>query len=226
MGHVDDARRHLNELLDVSPDNPWGLSKRAELELRYGDIAQAEQGYLQAIKIKRRRVDYSNLGLARSLQGKYEGAIEAYRDALNITPDSPGTLLNLAEAELALGRKDEAEEHLRRTLESLDARRRVSTLPDSDSMIQAQCLARLGQLREAVKITLQVLKKGSDDSQVLYIASLVYALAHDRQSALVNAEEALDKGLQPEWFQLRAFPMREDPELKAMLQKAASSRSS
>jgi serine/threonine protein kinase/Flp pilus assembly protein TadD len=226
MARVDDARRHLNELLDVSQNNPWGLSKRAELELRYGDIALAEQGYLQAIEIKPRRTDYSSLGLARSLQGKYDGAIEAYRNALDMAPDSPGTLLNLAEAELALGHKAEADEHLRRTLESLDARRRVSTLSDSDSMIQAQCLARLGQLREAVKVTLQVLKKGSDDSQVLYIASLVYALADDRQSALVNAQEALDKGLQPEWFQLPVFPMRKDPELKAMLQKAASSRSS
>lgn len=226
MAHVDDARRHLNDLLKDSPNNPWGLSKLAELELLYGDLAKAEQDYLQVIKIERKRTHFSSLGLARSLQGKYKSAIEAYQTALDMAPDRPGTLLNLAEAELALGRKPNAEEHLRKTLERIDDRQRAGTLSDPDRMIQAQCLARLGRFREAVKIVQEVLKKGSDDSQVLYIASLVYALANDRQSALNNAETALERGMRPEWFQIPAFPMREDPELKDILQKAASSRSS
>jgi serine/threonine-protein kinase len=218
LGRVTDARQHLNELLKVSPDNPWGLSKRAELELRYGDLALAEKGYLQALAIKSSRADYSNLGLALSLQGKYEDAIEAYRTALEMAPESPGTLLNLAEAESALGHKADADGHLLKALERIEDRKPTDLLP-FDKMIQAQCLARLGEYRDAVRITQEVLQKGSDDSQVLYIASLVYALADERQSALNNAEDALERGMRPEWFQIPAFPMREDPELKAMLKR-------
>lgn len=225
LAHVDDARRHLNELLAVAPNNHWGLSKLAELELRYGDIAKAEQGYLQASNIERRQIYFNHLGLARSLQGNYEGAIDAYSNALEMAHDRPEVLLNLAEAESALRRKAEAEGHFRKALERIENRGKTTTLSDSDRMIQAQCLARLGQHHEAVRIAQQVLLKGSDDSQVLYIASLVYALAKDRQIALVNAETALERGMRPEWFRIPAFPLREDPELEAMLRKAASSRS-
>jgi serine/threonine-protein kinase len=227
LGHDDDARQHLNELLHVSPGNPWGLSKLAEVELIYGDIAKAEQYYLRLTKIDpTHRSNFTNLGLARSLLGRYEDAIDAYFKALSMAPDHAEVLLDLAEAELALGRRAEAEGHLHKALEHIEERRRTTNLLVIDSMLQAQCLARLGEIDEAVRITQQVLQKGSDDSQVLYIAALVYALAKDRQSALIHARAALDKGMRPEWFKLPIFPMRGDPELKAMLRKAASSGSS
>jgi serine/threonine protein kinase/tetratricopeptide (TPR) repeat protein len=226
LGHVPDARQHLDNLLDVSPGNQWGMAKLAEVELIYGDIAKAEQLYLQLTHVERKRGYFTNLGLARSLLGNFPSAIEAYKEALDVAPDHPMVLLNLAEAELALGRKAEAKGHLRKTLKGIEERRKAAPLSAKDSMTQAQCLARLGQVREAVRITQGALRQGSEDAEALYMAALVYALADDHQIALVNAQAALDKGLRPEWFQLPIFPMREDPELKAMLQKAASSRSS
>jgi hypothetical protein len=82
----------------------------------------------------------------------------------------------------------------------------------------------LGQFDEAVSITRGVLQNGYDETQVPYIASLIYALSGDRQTALTYAQVALDKGLRPEWFDLPAFgPFREDPELRSMLDKAAVS---
>ena len=90
-------------------------------------------------------------------------------------------------------------------------------------MIRAQCLAHLGHNREAVEVTQQVLRASSDDPEILYAASLVYALAGDRSSALVNADHALKKGTQPRWFTLPAFgSLRDDPELKGLLRRAGS----
>ena len=85
-------------------------------------------------------------------------------------------------------------------------------------MIRAQCLAHLGRAREAVELTQGTLRQSGDDPEVVYQAALVYALAGDHASALVNAQIALDKGMQPRWFALPAFgAFREDPELRQLL---------
>ena len=53
-----------------------------------------------------------------------------------------------------------------------------------------------------------------DDPEILYAASLVYAVAGERESALVTAQRALEKGMQPRWFSIPAFAglRRTDPE--------------
>lgn len=227
LGHVDDARKHLTELLKIAPRDIWGLGKAAEFELVYGDIEKAERGYLQLTQIDpKQRTHFTNLGLARSFRGDYEGARDAYFKAHNMEPDHAIVLLNLAEAEIALGRRDDAEDHLHSALQRLDDRRKEAPLSDMEMLTKAQCLAQLGKFNEAVRITRKVLQNEYNDPQVPYIAALVYAIAGDRPSALTYAQAALEKGLRPEWFRLRVFPMRKDPELRSMLDRTAVSGSS
>jgi len=222
-GRIADARRHLKELLARSPGNIWGLDKLGQLELLVGDPARAERLFLDMIRLQPQRAYYTNLGLARSLLGRHAEAVAAYRQALSLAPGHITVLLNLADAELALGHETEARSLYRQVLRRLAANETAADLSPSDQMAQAQCLAHLGQVREAVAVTQATLRTSFDDPEILYAASLVYALAGDRASALVNAQSALDKGMQPRWFTLAAFgPLRGDPELRTLLRKAAS----
>ncbi len=216
-GRTAAARRHLEELLTRSPGHPWGLNRLANLELLEGDPRRAERIYLDILRRQPQRSHYTNLGLARSLLGRHAEAVEAYRSALKFDPDNPHVLINLADSELALGRTSEARRLYRRTLESLAQAEATAALSPVERMIRAQCLAHLGLAHEAVGVTLRTLRGSGDDSEILYAASLVYALAGDRASALVNAELAVKQGVQPRWFTLPAFPLRDDPELKALL---------
>ena len=53
---------------------------------------------------------------------------------------------------------------------------------------------------------------------MVYLAALVYALAGDRTSALVNSGTALDRAFQPRWFRLAAFaPLAAAAEFSARL---------
>ncbi len=220
-GRIPSARRHLEELLARSPDNVWGLDKLGNLELLEGDPGRAEKIYLGLIQRQPKqpqRSYYTNLGLARSLLGRPEAAVEAYRHALEISPGHVAVLLNLADAELALGRGEEARSHYTQALDHLAATERAAALSAAERMTQAQCLVHLGRIREAVELTQNTLRAGGDDPETLYMSSLVYAVAGDRASALVNARLALKKGVQPRWFTLPAFgPLRDDPELRALL---------
>ena len=218
LGRTASARRHLEELLARNPGNLWGLSRLANLELLKGDPQRAERIYLDLLSRQPQRSDATNLGLARSLLGRHAEAVEAYRSALAFDADNPYLLLNLADAELALGREGEARGLYGSTLESLARLEAAAPLSPLQRMIRAQCLAHLGRAREAVGVTQQALRESGDDPEILYAASLVYALAGDRSSALVNAELALKKGMRPRWFTLPAFgPLRGDPELRAIL---------
>jgi tetratricopeptide (TPR) repeat protein len=217
-GRVADARRHLEDLIARSPHNIWGLDKLGNLELLVGDAARAERLYLDMIRIQPQRSYYTNVGLARSLLGRNEEAVAAYRQALALAPGHIAATLNLADAELALGKDAEARSLYQQVLKRLEANEAAAALPPLDRMAKAQCLAHLGRYREAVELTQRTLQRNPEDPQVIYTASLVYALVGDRASALVNAKIALDKGVQPRWFTLAAFgPLRSDPELQALL---------
>lgn len=219
-GRNDDARRHLGELLARSPGNVWGLDRLGNLELLAGDPARAEAIYLDLLRLQPLRSHYNNLGLARMLLGRPAKAVEAYRQALELAPGHVAVLLNLADAELDLGHAAEAQDLYSQVLAQLEANEAASPLSPVDRMVKAQCLARLGRRREAVAQAQQTLRDSPGDPQVSYLASLVYALAGDRASALVNAEQALDKGVQPRWLTLSAFDsVREDPDFQALLRR-------
>ena len=222
-GRVADARRHLEELLARSPGNLWGLDKLGNLELLVGDPARAERLYVDMIRLQPQRPYYTNLGLARSLLGRHAEAVAAYRKALDLAPGHLTVMLNLADAELALGHEAEARSLYGEVLRRLAASEAAADLTPRDQMAKAQCLAHLGKTREAVALAQTTLRQSYDDPEILYAASLVYALAGDRASALVNAQSALDKGMQPRWFTLAAFgPLRDDPELQALLRRGTS----
>ncbi len=215
-GRIADARRHLEDLLARSPGNHWGLNRLASLELLEGDPRRAERIYLDILRRQPQRSHHTNLGLARSLLGRHAEAAESYRNALGFDPDNSYLLLNLADAELALGRADEARRLYARTLESLAGAEAAAALSPLQRMVRAQCLIHLGRVREAVAVTQQTLRESGEDPEILYAASLVYARAGDRASALVNADLALQRGIQPRWFALPAFgPLHDDPETRA-----------
>lgn len=223
LGRTASARGHLEELLARSPGNLWGMGQLASLELLQGDPRRAEESYLDLQRRQPESSHFTNLGLARSLQGRNVEAVEAYRQALNANPDNPYLLLNLADAELALEHESEARRLYGQTLESLGRREAEASQTPLQLMVRAQCLAHLGRQREAVGVTQQALKEGGEDPEILYAASLVYAVIGDRSSALYNADLALKKGTQPRWFTLPAFgPLRDDPDLKELLSRAAA----
>ena len=226
-GHVEDARGHLQQILQGSPENAWALNKLAKIELLYGSLERAEQIYEGLIARAPHRAYLNNLGLIRIFLGHYEDAIEAFRQALELDPDHTDVTLNLAEAELALGRRKEAEGHFRKVLAEMEKNRPPGGLSAADSMVQAQCLAQLGRTREAVEITLKALRQNPEDGEVLQGAALVYALVGDRASAMVNVQSALQKGVQPRWFTLPAFAsLLKDPEFRELLWRAPGAPSS
>ena len=84
--------------------------------------------------------------------------------------------------------------------------------------MRGQAFAHLDRRREAVDAVQRALATAGDNPQASYEAALVYALIGDDTSALVNAEKALDRGVEARWFSLSWFDrLRASPELAGRL---------
>jgi predicted Zn-dependent protease len=214
--HVEEARGHLNQILANSRDNIFALDSLAGIELRFGDLYQAEQRYRDLIaRFPTQRSFYANLGSVQVLLSRYQDANATFHKALELDSDNALVNLNLAQAELALGHTQDAEGHLRKALREVEK----NPVPEN-RMTQAQCLAHLGRKLEAVGIIVNALKKTPDDPDVLQYAAQVSALVGDHGAALAYVERALQKGVQPRWFLLPAFnSLRNDPEFRGLMDK-------
>ncbi len=216
-GEVEAARTQLEQLLEVAPGNRWGLSKLAEFELLYGDLEASVTLYQRLIARHEKRNYWTNLGIAQFLLGRYEAAVASYLEALALAPDHPVVLANLAEAEVALGYLEPAREHCQAVVTRFEFNDKEAPLGPIDSMTKAFCLARLGEPRHAVEITLRTLQAHPQHAEVAYQAAMVYALTGDRHSALVNAERARSLGIKPRWFRVPGFAsIQADPAFEAL----------
>lgn len=220
-GRTAEARQHLEQLVARNPGNIWGLDRLGGLELLSGDPARAERIYLDLIRLQPHRSHFTNLGLARMLLHRPAEAVEAYRKALELAPGHITVLINLADAELEQGHGPAARALYGEILDHLAERGASAALSPIDSLVKAQCLVRLGRAREAVEVVQSTLPTSSEDPEVRYLASVVYALAGQRASALANAQAALDGGVQPRWLTISAFDgLRADPGFRDLQQRA------
>lgn len=217
-GHVEDARKHVNQILASSPNNVWTLDVLATLELFYGDLNQAEQRYkeLVALTPTPQRAHYTNLGAVQLLLRRYDDAITSFHKALEIDPGHPDVTLNLGEAELALGHAQAAEAYFRQTIQEIER-----NPAQENNLTYAQALAHVGRKRDAAAIVLKTPAQQRENPIILLSVAQVSALVGDRATALVDVDSALKKGLQPRFFLLPAFDsLRNDPEFRSLVDKA------
>lgn len=211
QGRNEEARRHLELLLERSPGNAKGLSLLATLELLYGDLRRAADLY-QALPSPGLS-QLSNLGLAHLWLGEYAEAERAFRTAVEREPENPGPLLNLADARLLRGDSGEAKNLYQRVVE-LAAGDPAAPSP-ALLTIRAQALAHLGRGPEAVAAVQDALRLAPAQGPVLYESALVYALLGESSSAVANARKALETGIAPRMFRHPWFEvLRGHPDLR------------
>lgn len=202
VGDLVSARRYISEVLDMTPGNTLALGQLGLAELLFGDVNRAIHIYDGLLERKQHRSYLVNLGLAYMLKGEVQAARESFLKAYDIEPDSPVVIINLADAEMAVGNRLEAV-HLYR--EILEDKQRKSYRDAVDIVREAQCLAHLGEFDDAVERVLEALVHSPNDPEIAYQAALVYALAGESKSALINARAALRGGMDNRWFNLPVF---------------------
>jgi len=214
-GQIEKARQQIEAMRAESPDNVWAREALGSFEMTYGSLDRAEQIYSGLRDAIPERA-LTNLGSISVLRNNFEDAAGFYNQALGAKPDHVNALINLAEVETELGRKDKAREHYRLALDLLTKREaELGQLSLGDALLKAQCLARLGQVEDAVAIAKALTQKTASDPTLCYQNALVYSLAKERTLAIENARAALEGGYPTRWFSGPALRWLQDtPELR------------
>jgi serine/threonine-protein kinase len=221
QGDIEEARNQLNEIRKQFPNNSWALEKLGYLEMFYGDPGKAEQIYQSLTGYAYERVQ-SNLATVRVLRGQFPEAEKIYKQALADNPDHVPALINLAEVETALRKKEDAAEHYRQALSLLSRSQAGARLWPSEALEKAQCLARLNQKQEAVAIVTNLRERIDDDPQLLFQSALVLNLAGNRTAARAAAKAALAGGFASRWFSGPELTwLRRDPDFRRWFPKEA-----
>lgn len=202
LGRIAEAKEHLESSLKLLPGHYDSLSLLAQIEIMTGSTERAAELYAQLVEQSPGVTELSNLGVAEALLGRWEDARVSFAQAVTLEPRNPFLLLNLADSEAALGRQEEAKAHYQLTLDLLpDGPQRVW----QELSVRAQAAAHLGDVAGAIAAVQKALQLAPNSPQAHYEAALVYALAGEKGSALVNARLALDGGIDLRWFSVPAF---------------------
>ncbi len=209
QGRLDDARRHLQQLLARSPGNVEGLRTLAQIELlrspdRAVELLRAAAAHDPTPK------SLTNLGVDLLLLRRYAEAEQSLRRGLALQPGDPSAALNLADCLTLMGRPAEAAPLYAGVVR--DTGRAATPGNWQILSVQAQALAHLGQTDQAVDVIQQALRLTPENAQLAYEAAVVYTLVGDRGSALFHARQAASRGVDAYWFSLPFFdPLRGDP---------------
>jgi serine/threonine-protein kinase len=193
-GRYQDAIAAFHRLTELQPDSAWGFQTLGTAQHASGDRVSALENYRKAIAIAPSARSYSNIGTLLYEEGRFEDAVQAYRQAIALRPKEAMTHRNLGDALLRLNRTDQAAAAYRTSAALVRDELEVSPNDASGLALRAYCLARLGQLQDALALSARATALEPANNAVLYERGVIFALAKRPCDALEWLEKAIEKG--------------------------------
>jgi tetratricopeptide (TPR) repeat protein len=216
--NAEKSKQVLDTLLAIHPEHYFSNQLLADIALFEGDVEQAITLYISLVKSNRQSIDISNLGLSYALSGQYQKSLEMAQLAVDISPEHPNWILNLADAEWVLGNTSLADTHYRQVIALTSTQDDVVSL-----LLTAQAHVHLGNNNEGVKALNQAKKASPDNGEVAFIAALIYTQMGEYVSALSQVEEALNAEIGVIWFNLHWFnPLCKSSTFSQLLEEAGN----
>lgn len=214
-GNTKDSRYYINKLLDISPEDYWGIQLLSTIELTLGNTSVARSLYQQLIEINPQAVNYNNLGLTHLLDKNYKKAISKFEKSVDISPNNTLWLLNLADSHKLLGNNNYSSKLYNQIISLTQHSKDWSDLRN-----RSQAFAHLNQPLEAIKTLSLIQKESSENAELIYNSALIYTLIGESKSAIFYIGKSLKNGINPIWFSLPWFQsLCTDIELQDLLKE-------
>lgn len=200
-GDISHAKKYLQEAIVRAPNSYKANQIQGVISLSEGDLSKAIESFSTIIKNNSSVADLSNLGLTFLVSNDLKNAIIYLEKAHSAAPNNLTILLNLADAQNLQGKNKEAIENYKKIINASKG----GNISSENLRNRVQAHAHLGEFAEAINSLQLLQKKDGQNIDVIYTASIVYSLAGEKVSALVNIENALNNKMHHIWFGLTWF---------------------
>lgn len=199
-GDLASAKQSISNALKLSPNHLYSMDLSGAIAFSEGDVQAAVGIYSQLVDANATSANLSNYGLALALSGELLTAIEVHNRAIELNPDNPVLILNLADSYDLIGDGEKATEQYQRVLA-------LTQSPSSaqDFSIRAQAQSHLNLHNEAIKTLRLGQEQFPSMAELNYAAAIVHTLAGNHQAALVEVESAINTGTGIIWFRFDWF---------------------
>ncbi|WP_444903170.1 protein kinase domain-containing protein [Microbulbifer sp. CnH-101-E] len=200
LGDYEQARTTLKKMIKIYPERWKAYNILGVIELKTGNLTDAETAISSIPENRRDWQTRSNLGTTFFLKGEYKKALVQHKKLYQEAPNNITTIYHLAETYLMLADKKKADEYFGKIIAlTIEARDVLSR------RYRAEALAHHGKTAESISLIKDLLRDAPDSTNIMQTAALVYTLAGEWQSASYHLEQLIQRGLTPEWFSLPAF---------------------
>lgn len=202
LGDLEHAKESLNQQLQINTMAYEPNQLLATIFLLEGKLNSAISSYEKVIKITPQNTDLNNLSLAYALSGRYQESLAMAKLAVNLSPNDPTSILNLADAEMLSGLTEQAKKNYQKTLTLYQHKGKPSLTALKES---AQAYVHLGLYNKAIKTINQAKISAPNNGEVAFVAALIYSQLGENISAINQVEEALNADIGGVWFNLPWF---------------------
>jgi serine/threonine-protein kinase len=200
LGDLTKTEIALNQMLKIVPDNYKARRLQANIWLLQGKLELAIMAYERVVESLNNGRDLTNLSLAYGLNKQYKKSLEFAQLALKKNPKHPTKLLNLADIEMILGKRETAISHYQQVIAILSGEEEVKNLTNL-----AQAYAQLSQADLAIAALSKAQNLASEGGEASYSFAIVYSLLKEEASAIHHVKSALKSNVGVVWFNLPWF---------------------
>jgi tetratricopeptide (TPR) repeat protein len=217
QGDMEGAIAAFQTVIRLAPDNYAARVNLGSVLTDIGRLPEAIMMYQRANAIRPSYMAYSNLGTAYSMSARYEEAVEAYNQALEINDSDWLAWGNLAYVYSWMGGQDvRARETFEKAIELAEAAKDKSPRDPYIYSDLALYYAKTGQPELALQHVETALVLAPDSGEMLAAAAEVHELLGRRDQAVDAAQRSLAYGLT--WQRLKRNPelsgLLEDPRMQ------------
>jgi serine/threonine-protein kinase len=193
-GRLQEAAAAYQRLVELQPDSTRGYQRLGTALQTMGRYDEALDNYLKAVAIRPTAGTLSNMGTLYYWRGDYAKAADAYQRAIQLVPNNPKYYVNLADAQIHLGRRPQAMGNYRHALQEANKLLAVNA-QDTDILTSlALSQAKLGEVTAAQATVLKALTVNAQDGDLLFVRAQIEAIAGKNDAACDGVRDALAHG--------------------------------
>ncbi len=224
-GRYQEAEQAFRRAVELVPDNERARYNLGGVLSRMGRDEEAIVELKRSLTIRPTEAAANNLAGIEFRRGSFSEAARAFEKALAFNDREYRVWRSLASAYYwAPGERDKAAAAYRKAAELARAARAVNPRDAVVTMDLADCLANLGEAREARELAAEALGQAPQDVELMQRAVLVYEVLADRDAALRWLREALKRGYPRDNFERSPTlkSLRDDPRYRAAVATSGS----